>query len=327
MAEERVVLNVKVEDESESRPTDPPESHDSDRPDDQPSKPESPSFRTKEAKEAYGRIRDAIMGKFKGKGAKVHGDPPPSDGPGDEEEEGKDRFPVEDTVEAVARSLGRSFQQGAGVKGTVRSAIRSGVGGAILGSGGSAAVLAPLAAAAGAAAVSIWGLAEASRQAADAMAFSPQVAAAGAIAERRETLGRIRRANAAAPELSEFVGVRSEISEQLADIKNVMIQQLLPNLTGSLQVLNDLLGGINAVVQFYNTAEEFSQAVGVKVLTDLGFSREWSKRIVAFLDGPLAAYLEARNDDKEEERAKFLQGVDDFLGPEGPFLTDRGVEL
>ena len=210
----------------------------------------------------------------------------------------------------VAGGVARAGMTGAAVAGIAGAgAVTGGV------------VLAGLAAVAVTATGALAGLAVAARGARDAVNFSPIAAGAQAQAEARETLGRFRRAQRIGPEAARFVDARSDIAEELRDIKGTITENFLPILNNILEVVALLAEGTSILVD-----KAFDQLNGL--LEALGVKEAWNTFFEVFTD-----LAESVLDQIEEDRRKrYEEAIDIFKrflnpgAPVAPFGEEDRVE-
>ena len=165
---------------------------------------------------------------------------------------------------AVAMPVAIALAADQAIKGVVKSAM-SGIGGILKGAaspdddpskaieGLSSAVssfgeklpgpIGQMAAAVGEAGKIFSGLMQAFTKQADKYAeYNPQIAQAQAMAEIRQVMGDMRRAQRSSGEIARFIEEQSKMQQQFEEIKMKIWMKILPIITAILQVLSRLLG-------------------------------------------------------------------------------------
>jgi hypothetical protein len=149
----------------------------------------------------------------------------------------------------AAGAAGTSAATGAGAAGTATAAGAGAAGtSAAAGAGVAAAAgpvgiaLAALAVAAIAAVVALKAIVSAADDMADRYGqYSPEIAQAQAIAEIRQTMGDLRRAQEIAPEMAKYIIARVDLQQKWEDIKVRLMKAVLPIATAILRAIEFLM--------------------------------------------------------------------------------------
>ena len=71
--------------------------------------------------------------------------------------------------------------------------------------------------------------------------YSPQIAQAQAMAEVRQTMGDLRRAQEIGPDMARYVQSQSEMQQKFEDIKIKLLMQIVPVVTGILETVEAVM--------------------------------------------------------------------------------------
>ncbi len=146
----------------------------------------------------------------------------------------------------------------------------------------------------------------------DAAKYNGQVAAAEAMAEVRDLMAQLRRAEKLGPQLAGYVDTRSRFAEELHDLITDLSTALIPSMEAG---VNSLRALVTLVQGFVTVAEKLNN-----ILPENIDAIKWVIEAQEWHNNPIAKALKemllvARKFDKDEDTPMLLDQVRDFLDP------------
>jgi len=98
--------------------------------------------------------------------------------------------------------------------------------------------------------------------------YSPQIAQAQAIAEVRQTIGDLRRAQTIAPEMARYIQAQSDLQQKFEDTKIRLLTKILPVITRILEIIEGAMAAGESVASVIAAplnliADAMSQILGI----------------------------------------------------------------
>lgn len=164
----------------------------------------------------------------------------------------------------------------------------------------------------------LWAFREGLNVAREAVEFSPRLAATQEFAAREELFGRMKQAQAIEDQLSELVASRSNLAEEFRELKTELLRLLLPFAQGGAEAIADVIRPLAALLGAFNDMNSLIDAArnfGIDMLQEVGLSEELATALKAILD-PLGAYLDMKNNERLEQIGDINAELEDFLNPD-----------
>ena len=175
---------------------------------------------------------------------------------------------------------------------------------------------------AGAAALKLFN--EALKLAEESILFSREVALSKVVTQRNELYGAMERAQRGGRDFAGAMYAKSELSEAFKDLKTELFRKFGPDINGIVTMLADIVQLISGALELWNNVDDWINAMVQSVLISMGLDPKTAARIAALIEGPIAAYFEARRQEMDRDAAKLEGELNDFLDPV-KFRRARGI--
>lgn len=232
----------------------------------------------------------------------------------------RDNSPLNAFIRGAKGAMGR----GASAAGILRAGGRQAVSGAI--ALGGAKVAGPIAVAVAGAIAALASFRNAVKQTTEAMEFNGRIASAMAQRERTQLAGKIRRADIMAPQLTRFTQARTQLGEELSDLMMQFQQVMLPPVEALVRAATALLSTVNSIAEFvdsiYEVMNNLIDEMAAMMPPEIAVVFKALARLVT--GGLIEWILDwiAGDDDGEADLIKELES---FLGDAGGFFKARGI--